>query len=158
MNTAIQLPSEFLRHTTSSDSLFSNQVFQGNISTNAATNCTGLIIEIPQIVKKQNHSKDVDDFIGELLAQGKISESDLHDGRGWVAEALSDGQPDSLKTLRLRAGYSQAQLAEIIGMKQPNVCEFEAGKRKPNIDTLKKLADALGISTDVVLKSINQSE
>lgn len=158
MSTIIQLPSEFLRHTTSSGSLFSSPVFLGNINTSAATNCAGLFIEIPQALQKQNKSKDVDDFIGELLAQDKILESDLHDGRKWVADVLYDGQSDSLKILRLRAGYSQAQLAEKIGMKQPNVCEFEAGKRKPTIDTLMKLAEALGTTTDVILKSINQSE
>jgi DNA-binding XRE family transcriptional regulator len=93
-----------------------------------------------------------------LLAQDKISESDLYDGRKLVADVLYDGQPDSLKILRLRAGYSQAQLAEKIGMKQPNVCEFEAGKRKPSVDTLMKLADALGTTTDAILKFIIQSE
>jgi len=158
MSTTIQLPSEFLMHTTSSGFPFSNPVFLGNINTSAATNCTGLFIEIPQVVLKQNKSKDIDDFIDELLAQDKILKSDLHDARKLVADVLYEGQSDSLKTLRLRAGFSQAQLAEIIGMKQPNVCEFEAGKRRPNIDTLKRLADALGTTTDAILKSINQSE
>jgi transcriptional regulator with XRE-family HTH domain len=40
-------------------------------------------------------------------------------------------------------------------MSQPNICEFEAGKRKPSTDTLIKLSDALGVSVDVVLKSMN---
>jgi DNA-binding XRE family transcriptional regulator len=144
-------------HTTSSGSPFSSPVFLGNINT-STTNSAGLFIEIAQVVQKQNKSKDVDDFINDLLAQDKISESDLYDGRKLVADVLYDGQPDSLKILRLRAGYSQAQLAEKIGMKQPNVCEFEAGKRKPSVDTLMKLADALGTTTDAILKFIIQSE
>lgn len=138
--------------------LFSNPVSRGNTSTNASTNCAGLIIEISQVTPKKVESKDIDDFINELLAQEKIHEGDLHDARKVVADVIYEGQPDSLKTLRLRAGLSQAQLAKKIGMKQPNVCEFEAGKRRPNVDTLKKLADALGTTTDAVLKSINQSE
>ena len=129
-----------------------------NINTSATTNCAGLFISIPQVTQKQNKSKDIDDFIGELLAQNKTLESDLHDGRKLVADILYAGQPDSLKTLRLRAGYSQAQLAEKISMKQPNICEFEAGKRKPSVDTLKRLADALGTTTDAILKSISQTE
>lgn len=157
MSPTIQLPSEFLRHTTSSGSSFSSPVFLGNINT-STTNSAGLFIEISQVVQKQNKSKDVDDFINDLLAQDKISESDLHNGRKLVADVLYDGQPDSLKILRLRAGYSQAQLAEKIGMKQPNVCEFEAGKRKPSVDTLMKLADALETTTDAILKFIIQSE
>jgi DNA-binding XRE family transcriptional regulator len=158
MSLTIQLPSEFLRPTTSSNSPFSSPVFLGNTNTSAATNCAGLFIEISQVVQKQNKSKDVDDFINDLLAQDKIKESDLHKGRKLVADVLCDEGSDSLKILRLRAGYSQAQLAEKIGMKQPNVCEFEAGKRKPTIDTLMKLADALGTTTDVILKSIIQLE
>jgi DNA-binding XRE family transcriptional regulator len=158
MNPAIQLPSEFLRRMATSGSLFSNPVSLGNTSINAGTNFAGLIISISKVTPKQNESKDIDDFINELLAQDKIHEGDLHAARKVVADVMYEGQQDSLKTLRLRAGLSQAQLAEIIGMKQPNICEFEVGKRKPNIDTLKKLAAALSSTTDVVLKSINQSE
>ena len=158
MNATIQSPNEFLRHTASSGCQFSNPVFLGNITTSAATNFAGLFINILQVAQKQNKSKDIDNFIDELLAQDPKLESDLHAGRKLVADVLYGENPDSLKVLRLRAGYSQAQLAEKIHMKQPNICELEAGKRKPNIETLKKLADALDTTTDLILKSIIQSE
>lgn len=103
-------------------------------------------------------SKDVDSFIEELLAKDRTLAHDLSEGRKWAADVLYDGQPESLKTLRLHAGYSQAQLADKIGMKQPNICEFEAGKRKPSADTLMRLADALGTTADVLLKSMYKSE
>ncbi|BBI99196.1 hypothetical protein FGKAn22_08890 [Ferrigenium kumadai] len=158
MNTTIQLPSEFLRHTTSSGFLYSNPITSGSINTKATTNCAGLFFVIPQVGQQQNKSKDIDDLIGELLAQNEALDSDLQSARKVVADVLYEDQPDSLKVLRLRAGYSQAQLAEKVGMKQPNICEFEAGKRKPSADTLKRLSDVLGITADVILRSINKTE
>ena len=57
---------------------------------------------------KQNKSKDIDDFIDELLAQDKILKSDLHDARKLVADVLYEGQSDSLKTLRLRGVFTSS--------------------------------------------------
>lgn len=130
----------------------------GNTSTNIAASSAGLFFVVSLVNQQADTSKDVDDFIGELLAKDQTFSHDLSEGRKWVADTFFDGQQNSLKTLRLRAGFSQAQLAAKIGMKQPNICEFEAGKRKPNIDTLMRLADTLGTTTDVVLKAINLSE
>lgn len=93
-----------------------------------------------------------------MLEGGLIKQADLSEGRKWVADAFFEEKPKSLKVLRLQAGYSQAQLAEKISMSQPNICEFEAGKRKPSVDTLQRLADALGTTADVILKSINELE
>lgn len=102
-----------------------------------------------------NNSSDIDDFIKELLVEDPTLERALKEGRKWTAEVLYEKYPESLRALRLRAGYSQSQLSQKIGMKQPNICEFELGKRKPNSDTLLRLADALGTTVDVVLKSLN---
>lgn len=126
-----------------------------NTSTSASTNSSNRVFVIASITQQSNHSKDVDDFIGELLGQDMSLDNDLREGRKWVADVLFDGQPESLKSLRLRAGFSQAQLANEIGMKQPNICEFEAGKRKPSIETLERLAKALDTSADILLKLIN---
>ena len=45
---------------------------------------------------------------------------------------------------RVRAGLTQAQLAQRMGTKQPVVARLEAGRRSPNIKTLRKLAAATG--------------
>lgn len=45
---------------------------------------------------------------------------------------------------RLRAGLTQAQLAQRMGTKQPVIARLEAGRRSPNIRTLRKLAAATG--------------
>jgi DNA-binding XRE family transcriptional regulator len=129
----------------------------GNTNISTTTSCAGFFFVVSP-VQQENSSKDIDCFIEELLTKDKSLEHDLSEGRKWAAEVLYAEHPESLKTLRLKMGYSQVQLAEKIGMKQPNICEFEAGKRKPNIDTLVRLADALGTTADVVLKSISPLE
>ena len=45
---------------------------------------------------------------------------------------------------RVRAGLTQAQLAQQMGTKQPVIARLEAGRRSPNIRTLRKLAAATG--------------
>ena len=41
-------------------------------------------------------------------------------------------------------GITQGQLAKIAGVSQANISKFETGSSKPNILTLKKIADGLG--------------
>lgn len=46
--------------------------------------------------------------------------------------------------LRKERGMSQTQLAEAIGMAQPNLANIEAGRFSTTIDVLERIADALG--------------
>lgn len=45
--------------------------------------------------------------------------------------------------LRKERGMSQTQLAEAIGMAQPNLANIEAGRFSTTIDVLERIADAL---------------
>jgi transcriptional regulator with XRE-family HTH domain len=45
---------------------------------------------------------------------------------------------------RLHAGLSQAQLANLIGTKQPSIARAEKGSVVPSVEFLKKIADAIG--------------
>lgn len=49
-----------------------------------------------------------------------------------------------LQKLRKKRGLTQAQLAAMIGAEQPTIQRYEAGKRRPSIEDVVKLADALG--------------
>lgn len=53
-----------------------------------------------------------------------------------------------LKELRLQHGFSQEELAEIIGIKQNSYSDWENGKCKPNYEKLEKIADFFGVSLD----------
>lgn len=56
-----------------------------------------------------------------------------------------------LKMARELRGWSQAELAEKAAMPPSSVAHFETGSRKPSFDTLKRLAEALDITTDYLL-------
>ena len=47
--------------------------------------------------------------------------------------------------VRREKGITQAQLAERLGIKQPMIARWETGKRKPKIETLMRIAKALGV-------------
>ena len=51
-----------------------------------------------------------------------------------------------IKEAREAAGLTQAQLAKIVGTTSQNISQYERGLRKPKIEMMKKLADALGCS------------
>lgn len=51
--------------------------------------------------------------------------------------------------LRKERGMSQTQLAEAIGMAQPNLANIEAGRFSTTIDVLERIADALDATIDL---------
>lgn len=63
-----------------------------------------------------------------------------------------------LQKYRERAGYSQETLAEIIDCSAIFISYIERGVKAPSLDTLIKLANALDISIDILLrKDVQQS-
>lgn len=56
--------------------------------------------------------------------------------------------PSRLRSLRERAGLTQQQLAERVGMARPNLARLERGERAPSWETVLRLAEALGVSTE----------
>ena len=54
-----------------------------------------------------------------------------------------------IKELRKRAGLSQDQLAERVGIRDSKyLSRIEVGKRYPSLDTLEKIADALHVGDE----------
>lgn len=47
--------------------------------------------------------------------------------------------------------WSQCDLANRAGMPPSSIAHFEAGSRKPSFDTLRRLANALEVTTDYLL-------
>lgn len=64
---------------------------------------------------------------------------------------------ERLKTARetLRK-WSQSQLAEAAQLPPSSVAHFETGTRKPSFDTLRRLANALEVSTDYLLGRVDR--
>lgn len=53
---------------------------------------------------------------------------------------------------RLNRGWSQTQLAEAIGSRQPVISLLEQGNGNPSLSTLQKIAKALDLSLQVSMK------
>lgn len=54
--------------------------------------------------------------------------------------------------LRMQKGMTQVQLSEATGVHQPNIARIEAGRYAANLDTLERIAKALGCSVDFVCR------
>jgi len=63
----------------------------------------------------------------------------------------SDIFPQRLRDARDMRELSQESLAKLTGLQPSAVSHFETGTRKPSFDNLKKLADALDVTTDFLL-------
>ncbi|MBM7623748.1 transcriptional regulator with XRE-family HTH domain [Sporohalobacter salinus] len=56
-----------------------------------------------------------------------------------------------LKKLRNEKGVYQKELAKIIGVSRPTITQYESGQRKPDHETLSKIADYFDVSIDYLL-------
>lgn len=70
-----------------------------------------------------------------------------------VVEQLNPGLRP-LCALRLSAGLSQAELAEKMDMKQPNVARLEKKPGDPSLSTLQKLATVFGVDVREVIAAV----
>lgn len=51
--------------------------------------------------------------------------------------------------LRIARGLAQAQLAEMVGTRQPSIARLENGRSAPTLPFLKRIADALNAKIEV---------
>lgn len=58
---------------------------------------------------------------------------------------------DNLRELRQKAGYTQKDIACYLGIDRTTYVKYETGASEPNIDTITKLANYFGVSTDFLL-------
>lgn len=61
---------------------------------------------------------------------------------------------DRLKEIRLEQGFTQKEIAEKLGVSQPNYQQWERGIRNPKDSTLLKIAKVLDVSLEY-LKGTN---
>lgn len=63
---------------------------------------------------------------------------------------------EQLKKARKNKGYTQEYIADIMGITKSTYCGYETGKRKPDIEKIKQIADILGVSGDFLLETGNE--
>lgn len=59
---------------------------------------------------------------------------------------------DRIKELCRCEGITQKQLAELAGLTEASISRIVNGNREPRANSIVKLADALGVTTDCLLK------
>lgn len=64
---------------------------------------------------------------------------------------MSNSIGDTLKALRKSRGMSQDELSQKSGVHRISIARYESGARKPDVDSLVKLAEALNTTTDAIL-------
>ena len=60
--------------------------------------------------------------------------------------------PQRLKAARQASGYSQQEVARLLGVDKTTYCGYEIGRRQPDLNRLRRLAQLLEVSTDQLLE------
>lgn len=58
----------------------------------------------------------------------------------------------NLKRIRTEKGMSQGDISRTLGVSRGFVSNIENGKTNPTLSTITKIAEAIGVSTDTLLK------
>ena len=58
---------------------------------------------------------------------------------------------ENLRKLRTKKKISQQKLAEMVGLNQPSIFQYEKGRLEPDQATLAKLADCLETTSDYLI-------
>ena len=56
-----------------------------------------------------------------------------------------------LRDARIEKGYTQEEISDHLGFTRPTYTAYESGRRKPDNETLAKIAKILNVSTDYLL-------
>ena len=152
MTPTTQLLSESFEPTTTSESV---ALTGSRVAPNPATHPSGVVHYL--VATQQDEPipagyTTIDDVVAEFERDPAMHE-ELLEGRRWIADTVLAGQPVTMRTLRLRRGLSQTQLAEAIGTQQPHIARIERGQADLRLDTCRRIASALGID----LNTLNQA-
>lgn len=71
---------------------------------------------------------------------------------------LEDVVKNRLKAIRENLKLNQSQFADKLGISQAAISQFEDGKRVPSIETLDKIATALGMTVVSLLSGENATD
>ena len=67
-------------------------------------------------------------------------------------DKISEQLGKNMKRIRAQKGMSQGDIARALEVDRGYISNIENGKKNPTIATIQKLANALGVSADELLK------
>lgn len=59
---------------------------------------------------------------------------------------------DKIKEQRLKKGWTQERLAQLLNVSRPAVSSWEVGRNYPDLETIIAISDLFGISLDKLLR------
>lgn len=98
---------------------------------------------------------DFQSFLDKTLTQIDIRASRDDDNEVYEYDIYREIR-EIVITVRDEVGFTQKQLAQKSGLTQSNISNIEKGVSHPTIDSLKKIADAMG--KRLVIEFVNRKE
>lgn len=97
-----------------------------------------------------------------LRPGGRVGVKESHDGcrrapeyqrykEAFIMDDATTQFADRLLDLRRKAGYSQEQLADLLGVSRQAISKWEGAQGRPEVDNVVKLAQIYRVSTDFIL-------
>lgn len=129
------------------------------VTTSDAQSCVVLSLESHpklQVIVPAKHRRMSD--ITKTWEKDESRRKAMEEARQWVGETFHGDDGDTVRTLRLRKGWSQTQLAEAIGSCQSHVARIERGDQNLAIQTCRRLSDVLGIDMNTLDRALRQQE
>ncbi len=68
-----------------------------------------------------------------------------------ILDMLNMSFPERVVTLRKQKSWTQQQLAEQVGVRVLQIRRYESGASQPTLDAIRRLALALGVTTDELI-------
>ena len=107
------------------------------------------VVEGDEDITQEEYDKWLKYMRVQVTAYRKLEKSRHLGTNGAVSLSVA------IKTLRLREGWTQRELARRIGIKPRLISFYETGQRTPLVGTLLKLSEAFGVSTN---RLVNKGE
>lgn len=95
----------------------------------------------------------LESVLAEFEADNDMAER-LRHARREMAGSLYADEPETLSALRLAAGLSQKQLADLVETSQPHIARIEGGQTDPSTDVVARIARALGVDESAAFRAI----
>lgn len=131
---------------------------QAENSSTPVVQCRVFKIDYSKPLPQPKKGRSLASFISDW-EQDEEKAAALIEARAWTANEILDSQNgQTLKTLRLQKGLSQAQLATLMQTSQPHIARIEKGRDSVTLDTLSKLSESLGADYNTLVAAIKLQE
>ncbi len=91
----------------------------------------------------------------ESTEQGRIA---MEDARKWIGKTFHSEEGMTVRSMRLKMGWSQIQLARKLGTSQSHIARIERGSENLYIDTCRRLCDVFKIDMNMLNQALQNQK